>query len=164
MAREKELGEALRRLGWTVATAETCTGGLVAARLIGVAGSSAYMRGAVVAYANEIKTGLLGVAPGLIAAHGVVSAETALALARAARQILGADLGLATTGIAGPADPSRRSRKPVGLVYVAAAWPAGERVEEHRWPPQERQRNMQSSAEAALALGLAVLGGGEAGP
>jgi nicotinamide-nucleotide amidase len=85
-----------------------------------------------------------------------VSAETAVALAAAARTVLGVDLGIATTGIAGPADPTRRSTKPVGLVYVAVAWPTGQRVEEHQWPPQDRRANMAASAEAALQLAAGV--------
>ncbi|MCC6626079.1 MAG: CinA family protein [Chloroflexi bacterium] len=161
---EDEVGALLRQLGWTIGTAETCTGGLIAHRLIGVAGSSAYVRGGVVAYANGIKVSLLGIAPAVIAEHGVVSATTALALALAARTALGVDLGLATTGIAGPADPARRSRKPVGLVYVAAAWPAGSRVEEHQWPAQDRRANMAASAEAALRLAAAVAREALAGP
>jgi PncC family amidohydrolase len=150
------LGAVLRQLGWTIGTAETCTGGLIAHRLIGVAGSSAYVHGGVVAYANAVKTGLLGVDAAVIETHGVVSAATALALATAARTALGVDLGVATTGIAGPVDPTRRSRKPVGLVYVAVAWPGGSRVEEHTWPPQDRRANMAASAEAALQLAATV--------
>jgi PncC family amidohydrolase len=157
VAVEDEVGPLLRQAGWTIGTAETCTGGLVAYRLISVPGSSAYVRGGVVAYANEIKTGLLGLDPDVIAVHGVVSEACALALARAARRTLGVDLGLATTGIAGPPDPNRRSGKPVGLVYVAAAWPGGERCEQHLWPSPDRTANMAASAEAALALATRVL-------
>ena len=157
MTSEHDLGALLRARGWSVATAETCTGGLVAHRLISVPGSSAYVRGGVVAYANEVKTGLLAIDPALIARHGVVSPACALALAQAARRALGADVGLATTGIAGPPDPTRRSKKPVGLVYVDVAWPGGERGEQHRWPGQERLANMTASAEAVLALAVTVL-------
>lgn len=159
MEPEAAIGPLLRARGWSIGTAESCTGGLIAQRLIGVPGSSAYVRGGVVAYANEVKIGLLGIDPALIEEHGVVSAACALALARAARHVLGVDLGVATTGIAGPPDPARRSRKPIGLVYVAVAWPQGERVEEHRWPSQDRGANMAASAEAALALAVDVLRG-----
>ena len=115
------------------------------------------MLGGVVAYGNDAKTGLLGIPAGLIAEHGVVSAACARALAEAARRSISSDMGLATTGIAGPPDPTRRSQKPVGLVYVAVAWPDGTRVEEHQWDSQERARNMASSAEAVLRLGVSIL-------
>jgi PncC family amidohydrolase len=157
MVLEREVGRHLAAAGLTIATAETCTGGLVSYRLISVPGSSAYVRGSVVAYANDVKTGLLGVDSAVIDTHGVVSEASALGLAQAARQALGADVGLATTGIAGPADPSRRSRKPVGLVFVAVAWPAGQLVEQHQWPTGDRTSNMAASAEAVLALALRVL-------
>lgn len=157
MATEHEVGDLLRRIGWTIGTAETCTGGLIVHRLIGVPGSSAYVRGGVVAYANDLKTGLLGVDPAVIAAHGVVSEAAALALAEAARATLRVDVGLATTGIAGPPDPTRRSQKPVGLVHVAVAWPGGSRAERHQWPSQARRSNMAASAEAALALAARIV-------
>lgn len=157
MVLEAILGAELRRRGWTIATAETDTGGLIAYRLVSVPGSSAYVRGGVVAYANQLKTGLLGIDPDLLERHGVVSPECALALAQAVRRLTGADLGLATTGIAGPPDPTRRSAKPVGLAYVAAAWPDGERVEHHQSGSLVRQSNMAAAATAALTLALTIV-------
>lgn len=104
----------LRDKGWTVATGESCTGGLLAARLIDRAGSSAYVRGSVVAYSNTAKTGLLGVPADLIAAHGAVSPEVARALADGARARFGADIGIGITGVAGP--DGGTAAKPVGYV------------------------------------------------
>jgi nicotinamide-nucleotide amidase len=108
------VGEAL-----TVAVAESCTGGLLAARLTARAGSSAYVRGGVVAYADAIKTALVGVPCEMIERVGAVSPEVAMALAEGARDALGAAVGVGVTGVAGPGGGT--PEKPVGLVYVAAA-------------------------------------------
>jgi len=113
-----------RERGWTLATAESCTGGLVAAQLTSVPGSSDVFLGAVVAYSNELKEAELGVPSETLRAHGAVSAETAGAMARGAREQLGADLAVSVTGIAGPGGGS--PEKPVGLVYLCVAWPEGE--------------------------------------
>ncbi|MHB8491641.1 MAG: competence/damage-inducible protein A [Solirubrobacteraceae bacterium] len=106
----------------TIATAESCTGGLVAARLTSRPGSSRYFRGGIVAYADEAKVGLAGVDSGLIADHGAVSEEVAAALAGGARAALGADVGVGVTGIAGP--DGGTPQKPVGLVWLAVAGPS----------------------------------------
>jgi nicotinamide-nucleotide amidase len=111
---------------WTIATAESCTGGLMAARLTDLAGSSAYMRGGVVAYSNDAKVSLAAVPVELIDRHGAVSLEVAEALADGARGELGADVGIGITGIAGPGGGSEE--KPVGLVWVSAAGPGGVRL------------------------------------
>ena len=115
-----------RARGLTLATAESCTGGLVAARLTAVPGSSDVFLGAVVAYANEVKETGLGVAGSLLAEHGAVSAEAAAAMAHAVRERLGADVGVAVTGIAGPGGGSED--KPVGLVFAHAVGPDGEKT------------------------------------
>ena len=107
--------------GRTIATAESCTGGLLAARLTDRAGSSRYVKGAIVAYSNEVKVAQAGVAPELIERHGAVSAEVAQGLAEGARERLGADLGVGVTGIAGPDGGSED--KPVGLVWLTVAGP-----------------------------------------
>jgi nicotinamide-nucleotide amidase len=99
--------------------AESCTGGLVGARLTDVPGSSAVFRGGFVTYSNAAKVDWLGLPAELLAAHGAVSAEVAAAMARAARQRGGADLGLGVTGIAGPSGGT--PEKPVGLVFLALA-------------------------------------------
>ncbi len=109
--------------GQTVAVAESCTGGGLGARLTALPGSSAYVRGGVIAYADDVKTALLGVDPAIIRAHGAVSAECAAAMATGARERLGADWALSVTGVAGPGGGT--AEKPVGLVHVGLAGPDG---------------------------------------
>jgi nicotinamide-nucleotide amidase len=113
----------LRERGLTLATAESCTGGLVGERLTSVPGASDVFRGGIVAYANEVKAAQLGVGEDLLARHGAVSAEVAAAMADGARAALGVDVAVAVTGVAGPGGGT--PDKPVGLVHVHAAAPAG---------------------------------------
>lgn len=108
------LARALRERRWTVATGESCTGGMLAARLVDLAGSSDYVAGGVVAYSNAAKTDLLGVPAEMIAAHGAVSPEVARALADGARKRFGAEVGVGITGVAGPGGGT--DAKPVGYV------------------------------------------------
>jgi nicotinamide-nucleotide amidase len=110
-----------RARGWTLATAESITGGLIGARLTTVPGSSDVVLGGVIAYANDVKERELGVPAELLSAYGAVSAETAAAMAAGVRARLGADVGVSVTGIAGPGGGS--AEKPVGLVYVHAETP-----------------------------------------
>lgn len=134
----------------TVATAESCTGGLVAHLLTEVPGSSGYLRGGVVAYADEIKVSQLGVLPEVLEAHGAVSAQVAIAMAEGVRERLGTDLGAAVTGVAGPDGGS--DAKPVGLVYVAVAGGGGApEVRRFQWPG-DRSGNKRASAEAAITM------------
>jgi nicotinamide-nucleotide amidase len=126
------VGEALRVRAETVAVAESCTGGLLGARLTARAGSSDYVRGGVIAYANEVKQGLLCVPAELLERHGAVSEEVAAAMAEGARHVAGATWGLGVTGVAGPSGGS--PEKPVGLVYVGCAGPGGVRVVGNRFP------------------------------
>jgi len=118
--------------GWTAATAESCTGGLVAAGLTDIAGSSEAFAGGVVAYSNELKMSLLGVPAELLEAHGAVSAEVAEAMAEGARERLGADVAVSVTGVAGPGGGTEE--KPVGLVYLHVASPAGGEGRRMEWP------------------------------
>lgn len=111
--------DACRARGWRVATAESCTGGLVAAALTAVGGASDVIERGFVAYSNVAKSELLGVPPAAIAAHGAVSAETAAAMAQGALVRAAADLAVSVTGIAGPGGGS--TAKPVGLVYLGLA-------------------------------------------
>lgn len=157
-APEAVVGHLLRARGFTLAVAESCTGGLLSHRITNIPGSSDYYRGSVTAYANEVKERVLGVPAATLQAHGAVSAETALAMARGVRPLLSADLGLSVTGIAGPGGGT--PQKPVGLVYIGLVTPDGEWVEEHRWQlargagesTDARLANKAASAEAALLL------------
>jgi PncC family amidohydrolase len=146
---ENKIGTLLIKQGLTLATAESCTGGLVAHRITNVPGSSAYFVGGIVAYANQAKEALLGVQPATLAAHGAVSEETAREMARGARQRLGAGVAVAVTGIAGPAGAT--PDRPVGLTYVALSAPDVDLVERHVWTGS-REENKEASAEAALRL------------
>jgi nicotinamide-nucleotide amidase len=116
---DQQVAALLRERSWTIATAESCTGGLLAARLTELPGSSDYVRGAIVAYANEVKVALADVSLELIETHGAVSSQVAEALARGARARAGADIGVGITGVAGPGGGSEE--KPVGLVWISVA-------------------------------------------
>lgn len=142
-------GVLLSRAGKTIATAESCTGGLVAARLVRVSGSSAYFLGGIVSYSNAAKHALLGVPEADLERYGAVSSETALAMARGARHALGADIAVSTTGIAGPSGGTET--KPVGLVYIALAAEGTERCLRFVWNG-DRLSNIAASADAALRL------------
>jgi nicotinamide-nucleotide amidase len=139
----------------TLATAESCTGGLVAHLLTEVPGSSGCVRGGIVAYADEVKRDVLGVSNEALAAHGAVSAQVAMAMAEGARAMLGTDVAVAVTGIAGPGGGT--PAKPVGLAYLAVSGPAGTEVERHQWTG-DRAANKLASAEAALRLLLRAAG------
>ena len=139
----------LRERGLTLGTAESCTGGLVAGRLTDVPGSSDVFRGAIVAYANEVKTEQLGVPATLLAAHGAVSEEAAAAMARGARERLGVDVAVAVTGVAGP--DGGTEEKPVGLVFLHAAGPAWELARRLDFPG-DRETIRQRASVAALHL------------
>ncbi len=148
---EQVVGALLRRAGATVATAESCTAGLVAERLTRVAGSSAYFLGGVVAYDDRLKTELLGVPAAMIRRHGAVSREVAEAMATGIRRRVASDLGVAVTGIAGPGGGS--PDKPVGTVHVALAGRDLPRPVHRRLRlPGDRNRVRQLSSQWALDL------------
>jgi PncC family amidohydrolase len=151
-----ELAERLQArctgLGLTVATAESCTGGLVVHALTEVPGSSAYVRGGIVAYADAVKHAQLGVPEDVLEAHGAVSAQVALAMAEGVRERLATDLGVAVTGVAGPGGGTEA--KPVGLVYVAVAGLGLPVVRRFHWTG-DRSANKRASAIAAIELLLA---------
>jgi nicotinamide-nucleotide amidase len=138
-----------RSRGLTLATAESCTGGLVAARLTAVPGSSDVFRGSVVAYADDVKERELAVPAELLAAHGAVSAEVAAAMAAGVRQLLGTDVAVSVTGVAGPGGGT--PEKPVGLVYLHASGPGGELGAEFI-VPADRETIRVRATVAALHL------------
>ncbi len=138
-----------RARGLTLATAESCTGGLVSARLTAIPGSSEVYVGGVVAYSDDVKERELGVRASVLEAHGAVSAEAAQAMAAGVRERLGADIGVAVTGVAGPGGGTEE--KPVGLVFVHAAGPDGEEARRTELPGD---REMVRGRATAAALHL----------
>ena len=141
--------ELCRERGFSLATAESCTGGLVATRLTAVPGASDVFRGSVVAYADEVKARELGVPADVLAAHGAVSAETAAAMAAGVRDRLETDVGVSDTGVAGPGGGT--PEKPVGLVYLHAAGPDGELAADFS-VPADRETVRARASVAALHL------------
>jgi len=146
------VAEALTARGWTVATAESCTGGLLGARLTARPGSSGYVVGTVVGYANDVKTSLLGVPAATLQAHGAVSEEVATALAEGARTVLGADVGIGVTGIAGPGGGTQD--KPVGTVELAVVSPTGRRTRRLSLPGDRDLVRLRSVVTALHELRL----------
>jgi PncC family amidohydrolase len=144
------VGGVLRGRGATVATAESCTGGRIAAALTAEAGASQYFLGGVVAYANNVKVGVLGVSPETLAQHGAVSREVACQMASGVRRLTGADFGVATTGIAGP--DGGTPEKPVGTVWIAVASPDRDVLAREFHFAGSRLEVMASATSAALAL------------
>jgi PncC family amidohydrolase len=147
---EEEIIGLLVEGGKMLAVAESCTGGLIGHRLTQVSGSSAAFLGDVIAYNNSVKEKTLGVPARILEREGAVSEATAQAMAEGVRRLLGADIGLAVTGIAGPTGGTED--KPVGLTYIAlSAAPDVLICERHLWRG-ERAENKDSSATAALSL------------
>ncbi len=147
----ERVAELLKKHKHTVATAESCTGGLIAKLLTDIPGSSEYFIEGVVAYANEAKTRLLGVPAQLITEHGAVSRQVAAAMALGCRAKSGADFALSTTGITGPTGGT--PEKPIGLVYIGLANAHGCRVEELRFDSiLTRSTIRERSAQAAIDL------------
>ncbi|MEW6566582.1 MAG: CinA family protein [Chloroflexota bacterium] len=153
---EVRVGRLLRQQGWTLALGESCTGGLVGHRITNVPGSSDYFLGGVVAYAYEAKERLLHVRHETLCRHGAVSRETVLEMAKGARVVLGADVGLAITGIAGPG--GGLPEKPVGLMWIAVSTRRAEVAESHIFSG-DRLSVKEQSSDAALALLARVLEG-----
>jgi len=146
---EQVVGEELAARQWTLATAESCTGGLLAHRLTNVPGSSNYFLGGVVAYSNAAKQKLLDVPDGILVTQGAVSEATAREMVRGARRLFGSDIAIAITGIAGPGGSTLQ--KPVGLTFIALAAHEVEWCESFVWQGN-RLQNKEQSAEAALNL------------
>lgn len=144
---EERVGAALRARQLTLATAESCTGGLIGHRLTNVPGSSDYYLGGFVAYSYSAKELLLGVPHEMLARYGAVSEQVALAMAHGARHALGADMAIAVTGIAGPG--GGLPNKPVGLVWLALVTAREAWARHHLWT-SDREGNKALSATAAL--------------
>ncbi len=117
---QRAVGRLLSERSMMIAVAESCTGGLVGHMITGVPGSSGWFKGGIIAYSNEVKKDLLGVSPETLKGYGAVSSKTAKEMAVGVKKKLKSDIGLAVTGIAGPAGGS--SKKPVGTVFIALAW------------------------------------------
>jgi PncC family amidohydrolase len=147
----ERVGASCRAGGRTLATAESCTGGLISHLITEIPGSSAYFRGGLVTYDDAVKTALVDVPETVLEAHGAVSAQVAVAMAEGARRRLGVDVAIAVTGIAGP--DGGTETKPVGLTYVAIADADGDDVRRHVWSA-DRSGNKRASAAAALSLVL----------
>jgi nicotinamide-nucleotide amidase len=142
------VGRALQERSWTVALAESCTAGGAAALLTEVPGSSAWFRGGVVAYANDVKTALLGVPEALLAAHGAVGEECARAMAEGVRRAVGTDVGVSITGVAGP--DGGTAERPVGTVCFGLALPAETLARTIRFGIRGRDRVRALAAATAL--------------
>ena len=154
MSVASDLLAALGARGWSLAVAESLTGGLVSATLVDVPGASNVLRGAVVAYATDLKATLLDVDRALLDERGAVDPDVAGAMARGVRARLGADVGLATTGVAGP-DP--QDGQPPGTVHVAVCTPDGSTVRSLLLAGDRAQVRARS-VEAVLALAVEILG------
>ena len=146
---EKAAGDRLWERGLKLATAESCTGGLIADRITNVPGSSDYFIGGFVAYAYEAKVASLGVAWDTLKAHGAVSGETVLEMARGAIRALGADLALGVSGIAGPG--GGLPEKAVGTVWIALVTPTSESAQVFHFDG-DRRGNKEQAADAALQI------------
>jgi PncC family amidohydrolase len=157
---ELTIGEMLRSRGLRLATAESCTGGLIGHRLTNIAGSSDYYLGGVIAYANPVKKGVLGVRSQTLEEHGAVSRETVLEMALGVRRALGADIGLAVSGVAGPGGGT--PEKPVGLVWIGLSAPDLETARRYQFAG-ERLSIKEQAAQAALELLEATLQGKQPG-
>jgi len=134
---------------WTLALAESCTGGLIAHRITNVPGASIIFRGGIVAYSNDAKQKFLGVRPGALARHGAVSRAVAREMALGARKRFGADFAIAVTGIAGPSGGTKS--KPVGTVFIALAGKL-QTGTVRKLNPLSREQFKRQTAEQALSL------------
>jgi nicotinamide-nucleotide amidase len=148
MRLEEEIGDLLRQQGLTLGVVESATGGLISHRITNVPGSSDYYKGSVTAYSNEVKSAVVGVSQDSLMNYGAVSPQVAEEMAEGGKMLLGADICIADTGIAGPAGAT--PEKPVGLFYLGLSH--GERTYSRKYNFRgDREQNKQSAAEAALS-------------
>jgi len=156
VALSQQVGEYLRQSGQTLATAESCTGGLIGHLITEIPGSSQYFLGGVIAYQNDVKHRILGVRQETLDTVGAVSAECAQEMAQGIRRLVQSDIGISVTGIAGPTGGT--PEKPVGLTYIHLSAPNCEYGEMFVWKGS-RSENKRASARAALRLVLRYLQG-----
>jgi PncC family amidohydrolase len=149
------LGDHCRARGWHISCAESCTGGGIGLLITSIAGSSDYFQGGVISYSNEVKQRLLNVSPETLASVGAVSEQCAHEMALGVRAAIGTEVGISSTGIAGPSGAT--GRKPVGLVYIAVATPETSQVRELRLQG-DRATIMFQAALAAIDLANDILG------
>ena len=154
---EDAVGSLLIKNRKTIATAESCTGGLIGDRLTNISGSSLYYKGGIVAYSNSVKEKTIGVKKETLDSAGSVSEETALEMARGIRNKLNADIGLSTTGIAGPKGGTKE--KPVGLVYIAISYDRGEKVYRFVFTPYRKTNKLMTSQAALNITRIHILNG-----
>ena len=154
---EDVVGKLLIKNRKTIATAESCTGGLIGDRLTNISGSSLYYKGGIVAYSNSVKEKTIGVKKETLDSAGSVSEETALEMARGIRNKLNADIGLSTTGIAGPKGGTKE--KPVGLVYIAISYDRGEKVYRFVFTPYRKTNKLMTSQAALNITRIHILNG-----
>lgn len=150
----KQLVDVCKKKNYTVATAESCTAGAVAARIASIPGASAVLLGGIVSYAESAKENLLGVPAEILASPGAVSAECAEAMARGARKALGCTFSVATTGFAGPGGGT--DDNPVGTVYIAVSTPTGEKSRKLKFDG-DRQTVTSLAVELAVVMLLAAV-------
>ncbi|MDO8687656.1 MAG: CinA family protein [Dehalococcoidales bacterium] len=148
MSLEEEIGDLLRKKKLTLGVVESATGGLISHRITNVAGSSDYYRGSVTAYSNAVKIKVVGVKEETIDKYGAVSSQVVEQMAQGGRQVLGADICLSDTGIAGPGGATEG--KPVGLFYIGLAHQASTYSQRHHFHGN-REQNKQEAAEKALS-------------
>ena len=147
MSLEEEIGDLLRRKGLTLGAVESATGGLISHRITNVPGSSDYYKGSVTAYSNEVKSGVVGVGEDTLIQYGAVSPQVAEELAEGGRLLLGADICIADTGIAGPGGAT--AEKGAGLFYLGLSHGEMTYSRKHNFRG-DREQNKQSAAEEAL--------------
>jgi PncC family amidohydrolase len=144
--REIELGELLSKRGLTISVAESFTGGMIGHVITNAPGSSRYFQGGVIAYANEVKMAILGVAEKTLIAHGAVSRETVIEMARGIRSVLSTDIGISSSGIAGPGGGS--AEKPVGLAWIGLSAPHQDYAEQFLFSGDRFQIKQQATQTA----------------
>ncbi len=147
MSLEQEIGDLLRRNGLTLGAVESATGGLISHRITNVPGSSDYYKGSVTAYSNEVKSGVVGVGEDTLIQYGAVSPQVAEEMAEGGKLLLGVDICIADTGIAGPSGAT--ADKEVGLFYLGLSHGESTYSRKHQFRGN-REQNKQSAAEAAL--------------